>query len=166
MRITRESIDGAREKDGETTVDERRMREEGCEEGCRGGSPGVCPPGRGEQAVTERDGVTKGGIANALEWDIYLLLSSRRVLRKRGRTDTVPMETRRRLSPKILGECSVLSRVLFVIPLSPSPYHALTFFRSTSLSPFRPPSIHPSVCLRLHHFSSDPVTIPMAAFSP
>lgn len=171
--------DDTREKDGETTADDerasgrRRVRWWG--KLLRRISLGVCSPGRGERAVTERDGVTKGGDANALEWDIYLLLSlsSVGVLRKRGRTDTVPMETRRRPPPKILGPSTStrsLSRSLCHPSLTHSPLsRILTFPRSTfppALPLFRPLSIHPSVCLRLHRFSSDPVTIPMAAFSP
>ena len=116
--------------------------------------------------MTERDGVTKGGIANALEWDIYLLLSSRQCFAEEGAyrhgahgNAQAPFAE----DPRPFDECPVLSRVLFVIPLSPSPYHAPLL--SLALPSFRPP-IHPSVCLCLHRFSSDPVTIPITVFSP
>lgn len=141
MRITREiqRRRGAREKDGETIVDERRMSEEGCEGGCRGGSPGVCPPGRGERAVTERDGVTKGGIANALEWDMYLLLSSRQCFAEEGAYRHGAHGNAQAPSaedPRPFDECLVLSRVLFVISLSPSLYHVPLL--SLALPPFLP----------------------------
>lgn len=46
-----------KKKRGERRKTRRRMSEGSC----RRISLGVCPAGRGERAVTERDGVTKGG---------------------------------------------------------------------------------------------------------
>lgn len=83
-----------KKKRGERRKTRRRMSEGSC----RRISLGVCPAGRGERAVTERDGVTKGG--TRMRWNGTY---TPRYMRKRGRIDTVPMETRRRLSLKTLG---------------------------------------------------------------
>jgi len=111
-------------------------------------SLGVCPPGRGERAVTERDGVTKEGTRMRWNGTYTFFFLPHRCLRKRGRTVTVPMETRKRLPPKILGpststrslSCSLCHPFLIFL-LS----RALTFPRSTFLFPFRPLSIPLSV---------------------
>lgn len=176
MRVTREirprrAAEGRGEKDGRD--DERRASEKGCARCARGWLPrrmslGVCPPGRGERAVTERDGVTKEGTRR--RWNGTYTFSSlpRRCFAGRGGVQTrCPWKRagalRRRSSALRHARRSTRAFSLSSLshPLAPihAPLLSLALYLSSALPPSLP-SIHPSVCLRLHHFSSDPVTIP------
>lgn len=137
-------------------------------------SLGVCPPGRGERAVTERDGVTKEG--TRMRWNGTYTFSSlpHRCFAEEGayrhgahgNAQAPSAEDPRPFDVLVASLAFSLSSLSHPLSLS----RTLTFPRSSSLSlsyrPFALRSIHPSVCLRLYHFSSNLVTIPMAAFSP
>lgn len=137
-------------------------------------SLGVCPPGRGERAVTERDGVTKEG--TRMRWNGTYTFSSlpRRCFAEEGayrhgahgNAQAPSVEDPRPFDVPVTSLAFSLSSLSHPLPIT-HPYFLSLYPPSLphSLPPFRLPSIHPSVCLRLHHFSSDPVTIPIAAFS-
>lgn len=135
-------------------------------------SLGVCPPGRGERAVTERDGVTKEG--TQMRWNGTYTFSSlpRRCFAKEGayrhgahgNAQAPSVEDPRPFDVPVASLAFSLSSLSHPLPIT-HPYFP-SLYLPPSLPPFRPLSSHPSVCLRLHHFSSDPVTIPMAVFYP
>lgn len=148
--------DGTREKDGETTADdERRAREEGCaarEAAAEDLPRRVCPPGRGERAVTERDGVTKGG--TRMRWNGTYTFSSlpRRCFAEEGAYRHGAHGNAQAPSaedPRPFDEYPV-SLAFSLSSLShPTPYHAPLL--SLALPPSRPsalsPSVYPPVCL-------------------
>lgn len=145
-RFTRFSLDARHE--GEK--DEGRAREKGWLPRRMSLGVGVCPPGRGERAVTERDGVTKEGTRDGVgmgHTPSPLFPPSSVFCRKRGRTDTVPMETRRRLPPKILGPStcpSPLARAFSLSSLSHPYFPSLYLSTALPRPPLRP---YPPICL-------------------
>lgn len=147
-----------KKKRGERRKTRRRMSEGSC----RRISLGVCPAGRGERAVTERDGVTKGGDANALEWDIYPPLHAEEGAYRHGAHgnaqapfaedprpfDEFPFSVSLSLILVLFLSFSlfVFLRFSYFLPLSCT----LIFSRSATLPPCRRSSGPLPICLRLH----------------
>lgn len=154
---TRFGVDAERDKNGKARGRRKVAKEEACaaRETAGGSLSERAHQCAEKRAVTERDGVTKGG--TRMRWNgtytprlLSLLLS--RVTRKRGRIDTVPMETRRRLSPKTFGPSTSSRLSCSLCCPSLAPPCTLIFLRSTSLPPAR--SLYLSVRVYLSSFSS------------
>jgi len=129
-------------------------------------SLGVCPPGRGERAVTERDGVTKEG--TRMRWNgtyTFFFLPHRCFAEEgayshgaHGNAQAPSAEDPRPFDEYPVSLAFSLSCLSHLPPIT-RPYFPSFYLPLSS-------SVYSIVYLRLHHFSFDPVTIPMAAFSP
>jgi len=160
VRITREirRRRGTGEKDDEMTADDERREKKGALRGrlLRRMSLGVCPPGRGERAVTERDGVTKEG--TRMRWNGTYTFSSlpRRCFAEEGayrhgahgNAQAPSAEDPRPFDVPITSLAFSLSSLSHPLPIT-HPYFLSLYPPSLppSLSSALSPSVYPPICL-------------------